>query len=137
MVTPNTRSSRNGGIAPVYIRAVSNTGTSPRFCANATALRLVLGTSRKIRKACSTRASSLIRGASGQKKLFRLDALVIVVTLRPLCANSAYSYIECYGMLFHLKLIGYAHAGQVTLSEGPPLRSRPDVDDCIVNFHQR
>src|SRR6202163_1463707 len=48
VVTPNPRSSRNGGIAPVYIRAVSNTGTSPRSCANATASRLMLGTSRKI-----------------------------------------------------------------------------------------
>jgi hypothetical protein len=48
VVTPNTRSSRNGGIAPVYMRAVSNTGTSPRSCANATASRLMLGTSRKI-----------------------------------------------------------------------------------------
>src|SRR6267378_6429868 len=48
VVTPNTRSSRNGGIAPVYIRAVSNTGASPRSCANATASRLMLGTSRKI-----------------------------------------------------------------------------------------
>ena len=48
VVTPNTRSSRNGGFAPVYMRAVSNTGTSPRSCANATASRLMLGTSRKI-----------------------------------------------------------------------------------------
>lgn len=30
VVTPKIRSSRNDGIAPVYMRAVSNTGTSPR-----------------------------------------------------------------------------------------------------------
>src|SRR5260370_31451043 len=48
VVTPNTRSNRNGGIAPVYMRAVSNTGTSPRSCAQATASRVMLGTSRKI-----------------------------------------------------------------------------------------
>ena len=48
LVTPNIRSSRNGGIAPVYMRAVSNTGASPRSCANATASRLMPGTSRNI-----------------------------------------------------------------------------------------
>jgi hypothetical protein len=48
VVTPNTRSSRNGRITPVYIRAVSNSATSPRSCANATASRLMLGTSRNI-----------------------------------------------------------------------------------------
>lgn len=30
VVTPKIRCSRNDGIAPVYMRAVSNTGTSPR-----------------------------------------------------------------------------------------------------------
>ena len=40
LVIPNIRSSRSGAIAPVYIRAASNTGTSPRSCASATASRL-------------------------------------------------------------------------------------------------
>src|SRR5262245_44129656 len=47
VVTPNTRSRRSEGIAPVYMRAVSNTGARPRSCASATASRLTLGTSRK------------------------------------------------------------------------------------------
>src|SRR3954453_20871526 len=37
LVMPNTRSNRNGGIAPLYMRAVSNTGASPKSSANATA----------------------------------------------------------------------------------------------------
>src|ERR1700676_4218881 len=48
VVTPNTRSRRNRGTVPVYMRAVSNTGASPRSCAKATASTLILGTSRKI-----------------------------------------------------------------------------------------
>src|SRR5262249_41358246 len=51
VVTPNTRSSVSGRIAPVYIRAVSNTGKSSRSCASATASSLTLGTSRKISRA--------------------------------------------------------------------------------------
>src|SRR5262249_27149118 len=46
LVTPKIRSSRNAGMAPVYMRAVSNTGASPKPSANATASRLTLGTSR-------------------------------------------------------------------------------------------
>src|SRR5262249_8004542 len=45
VVTPNTRSRRTGRIAPVYIRAVSNTGARPWSRASATASLLVLGTS--------------------------------------------------------------------------------------------
>ncbi len=63
VVTPNTRSNRNGGTAPVYMRAVSNTGARPRSCANATASRLMLGTSRKISPP-PTRASKADRTAS-------------------------------------------------------------------------
>src|SRR5262249_61382253 len=51
VVTPNTRSSVSARIAPVYIRAVSNTGKSSRSCASATASSLTLGTSRKISRA--------------------------------------------------------------------------------------
>ena len=47
LVTPNTRCSRNGGIAPVYMRAVSNTGASPKSCASATASRLIAGNVQK------------------------------------------------------------------------------------------
>lgn len=51
VVTPNTRSSASGRIAPVYIRAVSNTGAKSCPCASATASALTLGTSRKTSRA--------------------------------------------------------------------------------------
>src|SRR5260370_1115062 len=60
VVTPNTRSRASGRIAPVYIRAVSNTGARSCPGASATASGLTLGTSRKMSPApaAATKAAS-------------------------------------------------------------------------------
>jgi hypothetical protein len=81
VVTPNTLSRRKGGIAPVYMRAVSNTGASLKSCASATASRLTLGTSRKISpppvsasKAANT-TSAAARSSATSGPILRPDQL--------------------------------------------------------------